>query len=63
MNNRMNILYDPRLIEEAVFHAQRDSYVSTEIQARRSRIYEIVDPDEREQHFNELNRTWFDRPG
>ena len=63
MNKALNIFYDPRLIEEAVFHAQRDSYVSTEIYERRNRIYEIADVDERERLFNELSRAWFDRLG
>jgi len=63
MNQALNLFYDPRLIEEAVFHAQRDCYVSAELQERRNRIYEIADVDERERLFNELNRAWFDRLG
>jgi hypothetical protein len=63
MNPALNLFYDPRLIEEAVFHAQRDSYLSAEIQERRNCIYEIADVDERERLFNELNRAWFDRLG
>ena len=61
MSTRLNIFYDPRLIEETVFHAQRDSDVSTEIQVGRSRIYEIIDPDDRERRFNDFSRIWFDR--
>ena len=57
------IHYDPRLIEEAVFHAQRDSYVSRELEDARVRIYEITDADEREMRFNDLNRSWFVRLG
>jgi hypothetical protein len=64
MNKALNIFYGPRLIEEAVFHAQRDSYVSAEIHERRNRIYEIKDDmDERDRRFNELNRDWFERLG
>ena len=63
MNPALNLFYDPRLIEEAVFHAQRDSYVSAEIQERRNQIYEIADVDERDRRFNEINREWFDRLG
>ena len=63
MNQALKLFYDPRLIEEAVFHAQRDGYVSAEFQERRNRIYEIADVDERERLFNELNRAWFDRLG
>ena len=64
MSQALNLFYDPRLIEEAVFHAQRDSYyVLAELQERRNRIYEIADVDERDRLFNELNRAWFDRLG
>lgn len=63
MNQSLKIFYDPRLLEEAVFHAQRDSYLSAELQERRNRIYEIADADERDRLFNELNRAWFDRLG
>ena len=63
MNQALNLVYGPRLIEEAVFLVQHDSYGSTELQARRNRIYEIKDMDERDRRFNELNRDWFDRFG
>ncbi|MGB7950644.1 MAG: hypothetical protein WCH75_23415 [Candidatus Binatia bacterium] len=63
MNQALDLVYAPRLIEEAVFLAQRDSHVSTEIQERRNRIYEILDADERERLFSELNHAWFDRLG
>ncbi|MBM2806568.1 MAG: hypothetical protein HW419_4461 [Deltaproteobacteria bacterium] len=63
MNHSMNLIYGPRLVEEAVFHAQRDSQVSAEIQERRNHIYEIADIDERDRRFNELNRACFDRLG
>jgi hypothetical protein len=63
MNQALNIFYDSRLVEEAVFHAQRDSFVSSEIQERRNHIYEIADVDERERLFNDLNRLWFHRLG
>jgi hypothetical protein len=57
----MNIFYDPRLIEEAVFHAQHDRGDSERFDQRRNQIYEIADLDERERLFQELNRTCFDR--
>jgi len=63
MNQAMTIRYDPRLIEEAVFHAQRDSYVARDLDEARNRIYEIPDADERERLFDELNRSWFVRLG
>ncbi|HYA30969.1 MAG TPA: hypothetical protein VEI95_19280, partial [Acidobacteriota bacterium] len=57
------IHYDPRLIEEAVFHAQRDSYVSRELEQARVQIYEIADADDREKRFGDLHRSWFVRLG
>ena len=63
MNQALNLAYAPRLIEETVFLAQRDSHVSTEFQERRNRIYEIADAGERDRLFNELNRAWFNRLG
>lgn len=63
MNHSMNLIYGPRLIEEAVFLAQHDSNISAEIQERRNHIYEIADIDERDRRFNELNRACFDRLG
>jgi hypothetical protein len=55
--------YDPRLVEEAVFHAQRDSCVQRELDEQRNRIYQVADPDERDRLFIDLNRAWFDRLG
>ncbi|MGZ8424908.1 MAG: hypothetical protein ACXWYD_08170 [Candidatus Binatia bacterium] len=63
MNQALNLVYGPRLIEEAVFLAQHDSDISAELQERRNRIYEIADADERDRRFNELNRACFDRLG
>ena len=61
MNQNLAIHYDPRLVEEAVFHARRDSYVRRELDEQRNRIYELADPDERERQFLDLHRIWFDR--
>jgi hypothetical protein len=63
MNASATIHYDPRLIEETVFQAQRDRYVSVELEEARNRIYEVADADERETLFNDLNRSWFVRLG
>ena len=63
MNQAVNLVYGPRLIEEAVFHVQHDNHVSEEFQRRRNRIYEIADGDECDRLFNELNRAWFERLG
>ena len=63
MSPSPSIHYDPRLIEESVFHAQRDSYISRELEDARLRLYEIADAEEWETRFNELNRSWFIRLG
>jgi hypothetical protein len=63
MNLGATIQYDPRFIEETVFHAQRDRYVSVELEEARNRIYEVAEADERENLFNDLNRSWFVRLG
>jgi hypothetical protein len=63
MNQGMVTRYDPRLVEEAVFHAPCDSYVRRELDEQRKRIYEVPDPDERESRFLVLNHTWFHRLG
>ncbi len=63
MNQRTMIHYDPRVIEEAVFLAQRGRRHSGEHEAERNRIYEITDAQERENRFTELNRSWFARLG
>lgn len=55
------IQYDPRFVEEAVFHARMERSAAMELDAARNRIYEVPDPDERDNLFNNLNRLWFDR--
>ena len=61
MNPRPDLIYTPRLIEEAVFLAQHNSASSAEFEAQRSLLYEIAAEHEREQRFSELNRAWFKR--
>jgi hypothetical protein len=63
MNQAVNLVYRPRLIEEAVFRAHHDRSDSGELDQRRNPIYEIADLDERERLFQELNRAWFERLG
>ena len=63
MNGTLAVRYDPRLIEEAVFYAQRNSHVLKELDEQRNRIYEVADPDDREKRFNELYHSWFVRLG
>ena len=55
------IHYDPRLVEEAVFYAQRKTSASGEYKNERNRIYEIADRDERDRLFDRLHRDWFGR--
>jgi hypothetical protein len=63
MKQSLAIHYDPRLVEEVVFHIQRDSYVLKDLDEERTRIYEVPEPDERERLFNDLNQLWFDQLG
>ena len=63
MSQGLDIRYDPKFVEEAVFHARRDSYISRDLEERRSRIYEVADPDERERLFQDLNLSWYVRLG
>ena len=63
MNQAVTLVYGPRLIEEAVFHARHDRSDTGELDQQRNPIYEIADMDERDRLFNELNRVWFDRLG
>ena len=61
MNAVTAIHYDPRLMEDALFHAQRQAQSAGAYKKDRNRVYEIADPDERERLFDELNRSWFTR--
>src|SRR5215470_2667164 len=63
MSQALVVRYDPKLIEETVFHAQRDSWMARGLDQRRSRIYEVADPGQREQLFDDLYRSWFVRLG
>jgi hypothetical protein len=63
MTRSLIIHYDPRLVEEAVFLAQRDRYVASDLDERRRRIYETSEPEERERLFHDLYREWFNRLG
>lgn len=63
MNSKIPISYDSRLIEEAVFLALHRHRDEERYHAERSRIYEIGDPQRREEGFRELNLRWFERLG
>ena len=63
MKTSSTVQYDPRFIEEAVFHAPIDRTAVLELREARNRIYEVPDPERRDDLFNELNRFWFTRLG
>ena len=63
MNQTLSLRYDPRLIEEVVFLAQRSITDTGDVQEKRERIYEISDPEDRERLFTQLNRACFVRFG
>jgi hypothetical protein len=63
MSQALIVRYDPKLIEEVVFHAERDNYIAKELDERRSRIYEVAEPNERERLFHDLYGSWFVRRG
>lgn len=60
---RLVIHYDPRLLEEAVFHACQERHIRREFDQERNRIYDVADADEREKNFSRLYRRWFERLG
>ncbi len=57
------VRYEPRFIEEAVFFALRGHPEAGKFFAERNRLYEMVDPEEREHSFQDLHRAWFPRLG
>lgn len=59
MSPKHFILFDPRLIEEAVFLRLRNHPQSGLFYKERERIYETADPEERERAFQECHRCWF----
>jgi hypothetical protein len=63
MSENFSFRYEPRLIEEAVFFAQRNGQAAGDLGRQRSHIYEIADPEERERLFSKLYEAWFVRLG
>jgi hypothetical protein len=59
MSQTLRLRYDPRLIEESVFLAQRSMDNPRNIREERERIYEISDPEERERRFAQLYYSRF----
>jgi hypothetical protein len=54
MSQTLRLRYDPRLIEESVFLAQRSIEEPRNVRVERERIYEISDSEERERRFAQL---------
>ena len=63
MSSALSIHYDPRLVEEALFHIQRGGRVFKELDLERMQIYQLPDPSERDRRFNDLSQAWFERLG
>ncbi|MFQ5521946.1 MAG: hypothetical protein ACE5FK_11140 [Candidatus Methylomirabilia bacterium] len=53
------IEYEPRLVEETVLLALRDSSQEAEFRKHRDRLYQISDLEEREAGFRALHASWF----
>ncbi len=51
--------YEPQLLEDAVFLAVNQSEHCEPFHKERDKIYEIKDPDQRENEFRQLHRRWF----
>lgn len=58
-----SLRYDPRFMEETVFHALRGYPESWGFEKERNRLYELADAEERERAFQALNVAWFDQLG
>jgi len=63
MKRERFLLFDIRFAEEAVFRVLQGRLEAEEYHAERERVYEIRQPEEREQAFRELNQKWFLRLG
>ena len=63
MSQDSRVHFDPKLVEEAVFHAQREHHRARDFEKTRNAIYEVSDADERERLFRELFLSWFQRFG
>jgi len=61
MSQSLLVCYDPKLIEEAVFRTLSSDASARDFNEERQRIYEIADPETREQSFQDLYAKWFDR--
>ena len=55
------LYFDPQLLEETVFAALKDNSDAKRFHRERTRIYEILSTQEREQRFRELHHAWFQR--
>lgn len=53
------LLFQPRLVEEAVFMALREAPQRERLQRQRDRLYRIADPELRDRTFEEFHRSLF----
>lgn len=60
---RLRVDYDARLVEEAVLRALPGRSEEGEFRQVRDQLYELGDPDERDQAFRTLHGQWFERLG
>lgn len=63
MNESFLFRYDPGLIEEAVFLAQRSGQIAGDFGRQRNHIYDIADPEVRDKLFTKLYESWFAQLG
>ena len=52
---------EPRLVDDAVFHAMREHPAFWDFDRERLPLYTISDPEERERRFRKLHAAWFSR--
>jgi hypothetical protein len=57
------VSYEPRLVEEAVFHAVRNHPQARAFHRQKDRLYEIADLEAREAAFHDLHAAWFEKLG
>ncbi len=63
MSDSSRVSYEPRLVEEAVFHAVRGHSQERAFHRQKDRLYETKDPEAREAGFRGFHGTWFETLG
>ena len=57
MSQALIVRYDPKLIEEAVFHAERDNSIAKSSTSAAAAFMRVAEPNERERLFHDLYRS------